>query len=190
MTSKKITSDHEHGKRIQKAIFWRCRREGSWLLWGERDIHNQKGCRASLGPVIKLGFCSRRGGYQRDVGPDTGAEAQLRETFCAEEMEGGKKDSLISPLGGAVKPWLPHYSSSLHPCPPADPLLPCPRGIHGTQQAAPGLWRRQGEVPGQGLVPSMHQDMSSPQGDSEPRWHAPHACCHWRALIGPACAAR
>lgn len=56
------------------------------------------------------------------MGPDTGAEAQLRETFCAEEMEGGKKDSLISPLGGAVKPWLPHYQSSLHPCPPADPL--------------------------------------------------------------------
>lgn len=115
----------------------------------------------------------RGGGCQREVGPDTGAEAQLRETFCAEEMEGGKKDSLISPLGGAVKPSLPHYQSSLHPCPHADPLLPCPGGIRGTQQAAPGLSRRRGEVPGQGLVPSMRQDVSSPQGDSEPRWHAP-----------------
>lgn len=76
---------------------------------------------------------------------------------------------------------------TIHPCPAYDPLLPCPCGM---QQAARGLVRRWGEVPGLGLVPPTRQDVSLPQGDLEPGWHAPHACCHWRALIGPVRTAR
>ena len=84
----------------------------------------------------------RRGGCQRDTGTDTVAEAQLSGALCAEEMEGGGKDSPINPLG--MQPnhgWErlpPLLDLTTYPCPESDPLplLPCP---HGMQEAAPGL---------------------------------------------------